>query len=133
MNSQNNPTQTPTQNLDRKFEETFITASWRRTGMGAVTHPIALKLTDSKLMLVRPTREEYSRSGSHGRWYYLRDEVDVLLYLEQSNSGNRSVILSICHLPQEVCSRIDDVTRTLWIGMGASTKDVEKALTLLQF
>jgi hypothetical protein len=95
-------------------------------------NPVVLKLSDNKLMLVRPTRKEDSRSGSHGRWVYLRDEVVVLLYLEQSNSGKRSIILSICRLPQEVCSRIADVAETLWIGFGASTSEVKKALTLLQ-
>ncbi len=117
----------------KRFEETFITASWRRTGMGAITHPIALRAVGNRLVLVRPTREEYSRSKSHGRWYYLRDEVDVLLYLEQSNSGKRSVILSICRLPQETCQRIADVAETLWVGFDTHyTADVEKALTLLQ-
>ncbi|MFZ8811221.1 MAG: hypothetical protein ACO2PN_24335 [Pyrobaculum sp.] len=82
---------------------------------------------------MRPTRKEFSRSGNHGRFYYLRDEVDVLLYLEQSNSGKRSVILSICRrLPQELCSRITDVATTLWVGFDTYyTADVEKALTLL--
>jgi hypothetical protein len=117
----------------RKFEEAIITASWRRTGMGAVTHPIGLKMSGNRLTLVRPMREEYSRSGNHGRWFYSRENVDILLYLEQSNSGKRSVILSICRLPPEVCNRVGDVAETLWVGMGASTKDVEKALTLLQF
>jgi hypothetical protein len=137
MNTQNTQTQNQTQhdnlNQTKRFEEMFIMASWRRTGMGGISHPIALKAVGDRLVLVRPTREEYSRSRSHGRWYYLRDEVDVLLYLEQSNSGKRSVILSICKLPQETCSRIADVAETLWVGFGAYyTSDVEKAITLLQ-
>jgi hypothetical protein len=101
--------------------------------MGAVTHPIALKRDGDKLRIVKPTRREFSRSGNHGRFYYLRDEVEVLLYLEQSNSGKRSVILSICRLPQEVCSRITDVAEALWSGFDTYyTADIEKALTLLQ-
>jgi len=129
--AQNQPQQNDLNQI-KKFEEAFIAASWRRTGMGAVTHPIALRATDNKLILVRPTRKEFSRSGNHGRFYYLRDEVDVLLYLEQSNSGKRSVILSICRLPQELCSRITDVAEALWIGFDTYyTADVEKALTLL--
>jgi len=133
----NTKTQNHTQQNDinqiKKFEETFITAGWRRTGMGAITHPIALRAVGNRLVLVRPTRKESSRSGNHGRWYYLRNEVDVLLYLEQSNSGRRSVVLSICKLPQDECSRILDVAETLWVGMGAyRVADVEKALTLLQ-
>ncbi|MFZ8811181.1 MAG: hypothetical protein ACO2PN_24135 [Pyrobaculum sp.] len=129
-------TQTQNQNRQtsqiRKFEEMFIDASWRRTGMGAITHPIALKAVGNKLILVRPMRKEFSRSGNHGRFYYLRDEVEVLLYLEQSNSGKRSVILSICRLPQELCSRITDVAEALWVGFDTYyTADVEKALTLL--
>jgi len=114
-----------------KLEETFITASWRRTGMGAITHPIALRAVGNRLVLVRPTREEYSRTRSHGRWYYLRNEIDILLYLEQSNTDKRSVILSICRLPQELCSRVVDIAETLWVGMGAYTADVEKVLTTL--
>jgi len=130
--TQNQPQQNDLNQI-KKFEETFITASWRRTGMGAITHPVALRAVGNRLILVQPTRKEYSRSKSHGRWYYLRDEVDVLIYLEQSNSGKRSVILSICRLPQEVCSRIVDVAETLWVGFDTYyTADVEKALTLLQ-
>jgi hypothetical protein len=101
--------------------------------MGAITHPIALRREGGRLRIVNPTRKEYSRSGSHGRWFYLRNDVDILLYIEQSNSGKRSVILSICRLPQELCSRVVDVAETLWVGMDAYyTADVEKALTLLQ-
>jgi len=118
--------------VPKKFEEMFVTAYWRRTGMGGISHPIALKREGDKLRIVNPTRKEFSRSGNHGRWYYLRDDVDILLYLEQSNSGKRSVILSICRLPQELCSRVVDVAETLWVGMGAYHTDVEKALTLLQ-
>jgi len=133
-------TQTQTQQNDlnqinqvKKLEETFITASWRRTGMGAITHPIALRAVGNRVVLVRPTRKELSRSGNHGRWYYLRDDVDILLYLEQSNSGKRSVILSICRLPQELCSRVLDIAETLWVGFDTHyTADVEKTLTLLQ-
>jgi hypothetical protein len=86
-----------------------------------------------RLRIVNPTRKEFSRSGNHGRWFYLRDDVDILLYIEQSNSGKRSVILSICRLPQELCSRVVDVAETLWVGFDTYyTADVEKALTLLQ-
>jgi hypothetical protein len=111
-------------------KEMFITASWRRTGMGAITHPIALKKEGNQLRLVKPIKE-FSRTGNHGRFFYLRDKVDVLIYLEQSNSGKRSVILSICRLQQELCGRIVDIAETLWIS-GAHIADVEKALTLLQ-
>jgi len=129
----NTQTQNNTQNNSvRKFDEMFVRASWRRTGMGGVTHPIALKRDGDKLVLVRPTRKEFSRSGAHGWWYYLRDDVDILIYLEQSNSGKRSAFLSICRLPQEVCRRVVDVAETLWVGMDSYTADVEKALTLLQ-
>ena len=132
MNTQNNQTQNQ-QKIDvGKFEETIVVASWRRTGMGGISHPIGLKLSNGKLVLIRPMRKEYSRSGNHGRWFYLRDEVDVLIYLEQSNSGRRSIILSICRLPPETCGRIADTAETLWVGFGASTAEVEKALTLLQ-
>jgi len=117
----------------KRLEEMYITAYWRRTGMGGISHPIAMKFDGNRLRIVRPTREEYSRSHNHGTWYYLRSEVDILLYLEQSNSGKRSIILSICNLPQEICGRVVDTAETLWVGTDSYTSDVEKALILLQF
>jgi hypothetical protein len=109
----------------------FIRAEWRRTGWGGVTHPIALQYAHGRLNLVKPLRQEYSRTGRHGVWYYRADEVDVLLYIEQSNSGKRSVHISRCRLAAELCRRIEDTVRHVWLA-GATTGQVEKILETLE-
>ncbi|MFZ8837455.1 MAG: hypothetical protein ACO2PM_00675 [Pyrobaculum sp.] len=57
MSSRNNRTQT---------ETGIIKGTYRRTGMGGFTEPLALRLIENRLTVVPPIRKEFSRSGNHG-------------------------------------------------------------------
>ena len=106
----------------------LIAAEWRRTGWGGITHPVALRVIGKWLKVVKPWKREYSKTGCHGVWYYIKDEVDVLLYLEQSNSGKRSVRVSKCRLPVELCRRIEETAWSVWFAEETNVRQVERAL-----
>jgi len=108
----------------------LVEAEWRRTGWGGITHPVALKLIGRWLTVVKPWKREYSRRARRGVWYYKKSEVHVLLYLEQSNSA-RSVHVSKCVLPTELCRRIEETARNAWLA-GATVREVEKTLNELK-
>jgi len=110
----------------------FIQAEWRRTGWGGITHPVALQRIGNRLKVVKPVRREYSRTQRHGAWYYLKNEVDVLLYLVQSNSGKRSVYVSKCKLPAELCRLVEETARSVWFVEEATVRQVEKMIETLE-
>jgi hypothetical protein len=103
--------------------------------MGGVTYPVALKAVVEgrpRLRVVRPRREIYSRSHSHGTWIYRRSDFDVLLYLERSNSGRPYVVLSICDLPEDVCKRIYEIACNAWVVDDLEAREVEHVLELVE-
>ena len=106
----------------------LIVAEWRRTGWNGITHPIAVKRIGRWLKVVRPVWQEYSRTGRHGRWYYCENDIDALVFLEQSNSGKRSVHISKCRLPAELCRLIKDVAGRAWLAKETTVRQVEKIL-----
>jgi len=110
----------------------LIQAEWRRTGWGGITHPVAIQRIANWLKVVKPVWREYSRTQRHGTWYYRRNDVDVLLYLEQSNSGKRSVRISKCRLPAELCKKIEEAARSAWLAEEATVHQVEKTLETLE-
>jgi hypothetical protein len=99
---------------------------YRRTTMGGITHPVALKVVEKKLQVIRPIRIE--GRGTHRRYLY-PDDIDVLIHLEQSNSGYRSLSLQ-CKTEQTVCEHIKQVAEQLWLE-GSDAYSIERALTLL--
>ena len=106
----------------------LIVARWRQTGWGGITHPIAIQRIGTRLKVIKPVWQEYSRTQRHGTWYYYTDQVDVLLYLEQSNTDKRSVHISKCRLPAELCRLIKDVAGQAWLAEEATVRQVEKIL-----
>ena len=113
--------------------QNVIEAPWRSTGMGAITYPVALRLVEGgRLRVVRPRREIYSRSRNHGVWLYRRSDLNVLLYLERSNSGRPYVTLSICDLPEGSCRRIYEVAYDAWVVDDLEAKEVERVLELVE-
>ncbi len=97
-----------------------------------MTRPIALKLEGGRLKAVNPVRVELSRSGRHGVWLYRRSDIDVLLYLEMSNSGKPSVFIEICDLPEDVCKRIYEAAYYAWAVDGLEAREVEHVLELVK-
>ena len=112
--------------------QNVIEAPYRATGMGAITYPVALRLVEGRLRVVRPRREIYSRSHNHGMWIYRRSDLNVLLYLERSNSGRPYVTLSICDLPEDSCRRIYEVAYDAWVVDDLEAKEVERVLELVE-
>ncbi len=108
-----------------------IRAMWRRTRMGGITYPIALRLVSGRLHVVEPLREEYSKSHSHGTFYY-SPQVDVLLYLEQSNSGKRNIHVALCRLEPQQCRAVEAAVWSAWVVAGATARQVEKRLEGLE-
>jgi len=106
-----------------------VKAHWRRTRMGGITYPVALSLIGGRLRVLKPIREEYSKTHSHGVWYYPR-AVDLMIYLEQSNSGRRSVFIPMCRLPPQLCRAVEEKARAAWVG-GFATCQVEEMLEAL--
>jgi hypothetical protein len=123
--AQTQTTQTP--NPDEVIE-----APWRSTSWGGVTRPVALRREGSRLRVVNPVNILMSRSGRHGLWLYRRGDLDVLLYLEMSNSGKPSVSIEICDLPQDACSRIYDTAYKAWVVDGVHSNQVERLLGSLE-
>jgi hypothetical protein len=111
----------------RQQNPTLLRAVWRRTGMGGITYPIALRLEGGRLSIVEPLREEYSRSHSHGTWYYA-SQIDILLYLEQSNSGKRSVHVALCRLEPQQCKAVEAAAWSAWVVKNLTIRQVEKRL-----
>jgi len=105
----------------------LIMAEWRRTGWSGVTHPTAMQRIGTWLKVVKPAWRQFSRTQRHGAWYYYANQVDVLLYLEQSNTGKRSVYISRCRLSAELCQLIEETARSIWLA-GGTVREVEKAL-----
>ncbi len=99
--------------------------------MGGITYPIALRLVSGRLHVVKPLRKEYSKSHSHGTWYY-SPQVDVLLYLEQSNSGKRSIRIALCRLEPQQCRAVEAAVWSAWMVAGAAARQVEERLEGLE-
>jgi hypothetical protein len=120
-------TQNNTTNANAAGAGAYVRAAWRRTGMGGVTHPVALRLEGNRLHVVRPLWEEYSKTHSHGTFYY-PTQIDVLLYLEASNSGKRSVRIALCRLEPQQCRAVEAAAWDGWIIAGAAIRQVERRL-----
>ncbi|MEM4454843.1 MAG: hypothetical protein QXT28_09050 [Thermofilaceae archaeon] len=92
---------------------------WRRTGLGAVTHPIAVCLTCRTI--VEPVRKECSRSGTHGEWTFAHEHRLHFIILLETNSGRRSVM----HEPE--VAALAEAARGAWLA-GASEESVKELL-----
>jgi hypothetical protein len=99
---------------------------WRKTKVGSVTYPIALNIAE-KIQVVEPVRVE--GRGSHRRYIY-PDNIHVLIHLEQSGSGRRSVHVK-CKTEQIICENIRQIVEQLWVEEGGDAYGIAKALSLL--
>ena len=111
------------QNQNRKPQVELIVAEWRQVGKELV-RPLALRLEGRWLTVVEPIWRDAA-------WYYIKDAVDVLLYLEKAGDGRRSVRLEICRLPPQLCKAVEEEARAAWI-FGLTVRQVEKWLKALE-
>jgi len=119
-------------NNTSKLANKLVPVAIKRTDMGGVTFPLALRVRNSIIDTVRPIARRYSRSGSHGFVYYHSDDIDILALLLQSNSGYRSVIMRYCSLSDEACKKIYDILYDLWVSLRAPYIDVVRAIKLVK-
>jgi hypothetical protein len=92
-------------------------ASWRRTGMGAITEEIVICLTCRRVL--EPSRVRRSRSGTHGEDYYVHEHPMISITLEESNSGRRKVVV-----PKEI-EEIKDLVERAWVYEDATVEDIK--------
>jgi hypothetical protein len=99
--------------------------------MGGLTSYIAVCMTCKKV--IRPLRTRFSRSGTHGTEYYVHEHPLVFIELNQSNSGNRSIVV-----PKELEEIKADLER-MWIYESCYVSDIKnyvetylKTLNLVQ-
>jgi len=91
---------------------------WKAFGL---TYPIAICLECKQV--VEPTREEYSKTGAHGTWYYVHKHKLAFIVLKRSNSGKRDVA-AVGDVPAELVEEV----RTLWEWEGACIGDIEDVI-----
>jgi hypothetical protein len=94
----------------------YIAAHYRHTSLGGLTVPIAVRRAGNTITVVRPTSRYYSRSGTHGVFYFPA-EIDVLIYLYQSNSGRRSVG-ALCFADAGFCDALHRCVHNMWVVRG---------------
>jgi hypothetical protein len=93
---------------------------FRSTRMGALTKVIAVCLECKKIL--SPSRVQRSKTGNHGTDYYVHEHPIVPIWLEQSNSGKRTITV-----PDEL-SCVKDLLEVTWLYEDSSIDDVINAV-----
>jgi len=91
--------------------------SVRNTRMGGLTAYIAVCLECKKV--IKPSRVRKSRSGTHGTEYYVHEHPLIFIGLNQSNSGNRSIVV-----PEEL-SEIRAELERMWVYESSYISDIK--------
>ena len=82
-----------------------------------ITYPVAICTTCKRV--VEPINIELSKTGSHGRLYYVHEHPLTFIVLEQSNSGKRRV-----RWVNGYMKILNEVVEYAWIINGQSIKEV---------
>jgi len=93
---------------------------YRRTRLGGLTKVIAVCLECKKILA--PSRVYRSKTGNHGVDYYVHEHSIVPIWLEQSNSGRRSI-----SVPPDV-QEIKDLLEITWLYEDSDVNDVVNAV-----
>jgi hypothetical protein len=102
----------------------LVAAEWKLKSK-EVVYPLAMRLEGRWLVAVEPIWRD------HAAWYYVKNAVDVLLYLEQASDDRRSVRLEICRLPPQQCKMVEEVAHAAW-NSRFTTRQVERWLEALE-
>jgi hypothetical protein len=86
-----------------------------------ITYPIAICTTCKKI--IEPVNREYSRTGNHGKFYYVHEHPLVFVTLIQSNSGRRKVEWTGGYIKV-----LNEVIEYAWIINGQSIEEVTKII-----
>lgn len=82
-----------------------------------ITYPIAICEVCKKI--VEPVNREYSKTGSHGKFYYMHEHPLVFVTLIQSNSGKRRVVWTGGYV-----KILNEVVEYMWVISGQDIKDI---------
>ena len=105
----------------------YIAAHYRHTRMGAVTLPIAVRRTGGAITIVKPSAKYYSRSGTHSVFYFPAD-ISAIIFLDQSNSGRRSVHVRCLTGDAQFCDALWRCAYLHWAVRRLGARDVIAAL-----
>jgi hypothetical protein len=93
---------------------------FRSTRMGALTKAIVVCLQCRKILV--PSRVQRSKTGNHGSDFYVHEHQIVPIWLEQSNSGKRSIVVP------DTLSEIKDLLEITWLYENSDVNDVVNAV-----
>jgi hypothetical protein len=96
------------------------TYPFKHTKIGGKTIVIAICPTCRKIL--KPTRTRRSRSGTHGEGYYVHEHPIESIWLEQSNSGIRSITVPPSLEP------VKDLLERMWIYEDSCVEDIKNAV-----
>jgi hypothetical protein len=100
----------------------YIAAHYRHTRMGGLTLPIAVRRAADTIVVVPPVSKHYSRSGTHGVFYFPAD-VDAIIFLDRSNSGHRYVYVR-CISDAALCNALHRCAYDMWVIRKMGARDV---------
>jgi hypothetical protein len=100
-------------NVPEVYTQTY---TFRSTRLGGRTVVVAVCPTCRKIL--EPSRVRRSRSGTHGEDYYVHEHPIEALWLEQSNSGIRTITVPPSLEP------IKDLLERTWIYEDSCVEDV---------
>jgi hypothetical protein len=86
-----------------------------------ITYPVAICVTCKKI--IEPVNKEFSKTGSHGRFYYVHEHPLVFVTLIQSNSGKRKIVWTGGYIKV-----LNEVIEYAWIVNGQSIEEVTKII-----
>jgi hypothetical protein len=86
-----------------------------------ITYPIAICMVCKKI--IEPASKEFSRTGSHGKFYYVHDHPLTFIILEQSNSGKRRIKWVSGYVKV-----LNEVVEYAWVINGQSIDEVIKII-----
>jgi hypothetical protein len=107
---------------DIKTNVYTYTVPYRNTKMGGYTKYIGICMQCRKV--VNPIRVRRSKAGTHGEDYYSHEHPLVFIVLEQSNSGNRYIVV-----PEELRTIREELER-MWIYEDATVGEIIKLISL---
>ena len=98
--------------MDRRVYE----FPYRHTRLGGLTKVIVVCMQCRKIL--NPSRVQRSRSGCHGTDYYVHEHPVCAVYLEQSNSGKRTITVL------DELAEIMDILHITWLYENSDVDDI---------
>jgi hypothetical protein len=84
-------------------------------------YPIAICMVCKKI--IKPSRMELSKTGSHGKFYYVHEHPLSFIILTRTNSGKRMI-----RFEGEIPNEIKKLVYNVWLGVDLTNFEVEDKL-----